>query len=102
MFGIGAWDQDPVKLGSERAYKEGWFTVEAAIEGGIKFISTDYINNSNGEQNTLYKMRWDIDGLATHQYATDMAWAYKQSYNIKEILDKCKNAQLVFEIPQYK
>lgn len=106
MFGIGARDSDPLKLGSERAYTEGWFTPEAAIEGGIKFISTDYINNIICKQNTLYEMRWNpaIAANATyrHQYATDIAWAYKQSYKIKEMLDKFTNANLVFEIPQYK
>lgn len=106
MFGIGAYDRDPNKLGSERAYNEEWFTVEAAVEGGIKFISDKYINNAVYKQNTIYKMRWnpDIQSDTTyrHQYATDISWAYKQSYKIKEILDKYKNAQLVFEIPQYK
>ena len=101
MFGIGAWDINPLKLGSERAYTEKWFTPEAAIAGGIKWISTGYINNAICKQNTLYKMRWNsVD--PNHQYATDIAWAYKQSYNIKQILDKCTNAKLTFEIPQYK
>ena len=102
MFGIGAVDKNALKYGSERAYTEGWFTVEAAIEGGIKFISSQYINNSTRKQNTLYKMRWNPERPATHQYATDIAWSYKQSYKIKEILEKCVNANLVFEIPQYK
>lgn len=102
MFGIGARDANALKLGSEKAYTEGWFTPEAAIEGGIKFISNDYINKSTGKQNTVYKMRWNPDRPATHQYATDIVWAYKQSYDIKEILDKYTNAQLVFEIPLYK
>jgi beta-N-acetylglucosaminidase len=102
MFGIGARDINPLVLGSERAYIEGWFTPEAAIVGGIKFISTQYINNSIHKQNTLYKMRWNPKSPATHQYATDIAWAYKQSYRIKEILNDCLNANLIFEIPQYK
>lgn len=106
LFGIGAFDQDPDKCGSEKAYTMGWFTVDAAIEGGIKWISDAYINNATYKQNTVYKMRWNpsipADGTYRHQYATDISWSYKQSYLIKEILDKYKNAQLVFEIPQYK
>lgn len=106
MFGIGARDENALKLGSEKAYKEEWFTVEAAISGGIKFISSQYINNDVYKQNTLYKMRWNpgISPTAAyrHQYATDIGWAFKQSYKIKEILDKCKNAYLVFQIPEYK
>lgn len=106
LFGIGAFDQAPDKCGSEKAYTMGWFTVDAAIEGGIKWISDAYINNATYKQNTVYKMRWNpsipADGTYRHQYATDISWSYKQSYLIKEILDKYKNAQLVFEIPQYK
>lgn len=106
MFGIGAYDSSPNKLGSERAYKEGWFTPELAIVGGIKFISTLYINNSTYNQNTLYKMRWNpaipVNATYRHQYATDIAWSYKQSYRIKQILDKLTNANLTFDIPQYK
>jgi beta-N-acetylglucosaminidase len=101
MFGIGAYDAAANKFGSERAYTEGWFTPEAAIVGGIKFVSIAYIN-SNYKQNTLYKMRWNPEHSATHQYATDIAWAYKQSYRIKQILDQYTNANLQFEIPQYK
>lgn len=102
MFGIGAVDKNALKFGSERAYKEGWFSVESAIIGGAKFISTSYINNNTRKQNTLYKMRWNPANPATYQYATDIGWAYKQIKYMKEILDKCKNAYLVFEIPQYK
>jgi beta-N-acetylglucosaminidase len=106
MFGIGARDLNANKLGSERAYTEGWFTPEAAIVGGIKFISTTYINNSIHKQNTLYEMRWNPSApliqTNRHQYATDIVWAYKQSYRIKEIINRCTNANLVFEIPKYK
>ena len=106
MFGIGAVDINPLKLGSERAYTEGWFTPELAIDGGIKWIATRYIKDVTYEQNTLYEMRWNpgvpLTQTYRHQYATDISWAYKQSYLIKEILNKCTNANLVFEIPQYK
>lgn len=105
MFGIGAADINALKLGSEKAYIQGWFTPEAAIEGGIKWISDNYINSTTYKQNTLYKMRWNPvipANSSRHQYATDISWAYKQSYRIKEILDKCTNANLIFEIPQYK
>ncbi|MBK5240586.1 MAG: N-acetylglucosaminidase [Clostridium sp.] len=102
MFGIGAYDKGANKFGSERAYKLGWFTPEEAIEGGIEFVSNDYINKSTGKQNTLYKMRWNPEHPATHQYATDIAWAYKQSSRIKDLMDKYTNVQLEFEIPQYK
>jgi beta-N-acetylglucosaminidase len=108
MFGIRATDYDTSKNGSEHAYKQGWFSVEAAIMGGAQFISENYINNDTLKQNTLYKMRWNPEstasmaGIATHQYASDIGWAYKISCIIKQIQDKDANANLVFEIPQYK
>jgi len=37
MYGIGAHDIAPKRLGSEYAYKQGWFTPEEAIIGGAKW-----------------------------------------------------------------
>src|SRR5690606_17031864 len=37
MFGIGAYDSNPNYYGAQRAYRERWFTPEAAILGGAKF-----------------------------------------------------------------
>lgn len=80
MYGIGAVDSSPVASGSQRAYQEGWFTPEEAIIGGAAFIGNNYVKVG---QNTLYKMRWnpesmDTHNYASHQYATDIGWAYKQ------------------------
>lgn len=102
MFGYGASDSDPVRLGSEYAYKHGWFTKDAAIQGGISIISSSYINNSTYKQNTIYKMRWDPANPGVHQYATDICWANSQTYYIKKIMDQYPNAKLVFDIPVYK
>ena len=101
LFGIGAFDSNPLKLGSEYAYTNGWFTVEQAIAGGANWISKYYINNATNKQNTLYEMRWNPYTAGTHQYATDIGWASKQTKNIKAIMDKFTNANLYFEIPQY-
>lgn len=57
MFGIGAYDSDPVGTGSNYAYEMGWDTPEKAIMGGAKWISENYINSSSHTQNTLYEMR---------------------------------------------
>src|SRR5699024_3690522 len=102
FFGIGAVDSCPLDCGSQRAYAEGWFTHEKAIVGGAKFIGDGYINKT---QNTLYKMRWNPDSPATHQYATDAGWAVKQTTNIKNMYDLVKNDSnivLNFEVPGYK
>ncbi|MCB2293915.1 SH3 domain-containing protein, partial [Clostridium algoriphilum] len=101
LFGIGALDASPVRLGSEYAYNNSWFSVDQAIAGGANWISKYYINNTTNKQNTLYKMRWNPYTTGTHQYATDIGWASKQTRNIKAIMDKFSNANLYFEVPQY-
>ncbi|MDL5377523.1 SH3 domain-containing protein [Exiguobacterium mexicanum] len=65
MYGIGAIDGNANAKGAEHAYKEGWFTPEAAIIGGAKFISEKYIHNSNRNQNTVYKMRFNPNNPGT-------------------------------------
>src|SRR5699024_11280080 len=104
MFGIGAVDSDPERLGAKTAYEQGWFTVEDAIIGGAKWISSSYINNPYYQQDTLYKMRWNPLQPGTHQYATDVAWAAKQVHNLNKIvyLSQKYNLILSFEIPSYK
>ncbi|ECD6517482.1 mannosyl-glycoprotein endo-beta-N-acetylglucosamidase, partial [Salmonella enterica subsp. enterica] len=79
MYGIGAYDGSAISSGAQYAYNAGWFTPEAAIIGGAKFIAQGYVNAG---QDTLYKMRWNPDaaektGNATHQYASDIGWATK-------------------------
>ena len=103
MFGIKAIDSDPVKYGSEYAYKQGWFTVDKAILGGAKYISNDYISNPKYNQDTIYKMRWNYI-LRWHQYATDIGWVRKQiaRINFSKIIEQCKNVKPIFEIPQFK
>ncbi len=101
MFGIGAVDSDPDRLGAYRAYRQEWFTPEASIVGGAKFIGEDYIHNANN-QNTLYKMRWNPIKPGTKQYATDMGWAVKQVVRIKSIYDQLDDPVLHFDIPKYK
>jgi mannosyl-glycoprotein endo-beta-N-acetylglucosaminidase len=103
LFGIGAGDGDAVKLGSERAYEEGWFSIEEALSGGAYYIGASYINNSTYNQNTLYKMRWYTENdWAYPQYSTDIAWAYKQIKYIKTLFDEIDSGNPVFEIPVYK
>ena len=105
MYGIGALSGSPdytLKTGSERAYKEKWFTPEAAITGGAQWISKNYINNPDYYQDTLYKMRWNLsfDSVGWHQYATDIGWAYKQAKMMAPILKPYIN-YLEFEVPKF-
>ncbi|MDM5336525.1 SH3 domain-containing protein [Fictibacillus enclensis] len=103
MYGIGAVDSDPINKGAARAFAEGWFTPEAAIIGGARFISQDYIQ---AEQDTLYKMRWNPlaasnSGKATHQYATDIGWAVKQTTQMHNLYSLLSSYKIIMEVPVY-
>lgn len=100
MFGIKAYDSCPLTCGATHAYEQGWTTPYKAIVGGAEFIGRDYIHNEY-EQNTLYKMRWNINS-PWKQYATDIGWAAKQVYGIKNIYSQLNNPTLHFDIPKFK
>ena len=104
MYGIGAYDGSAISSGAQYAYNAGWFTPEAAIIGGAKFIAQGYVNAG---QDTLYKMRWNPDaaektGNATHQYASDIGWATKQVGQIYNLYNLLSSYTLNYEIPTYK
>ena len=101
MFGIGAYDSDAVGTGSKKAYSEGWTSPEAAIMGGAKWISENYINSSVNRQNTLYKMRWNPDKPGTHLYAGDIAWAVTQSTIMDRLFAQFTEASVSYEVPVY-
>lgn len=94
VFGIGAYDGNANLWGGERAYLEQWDTIEKAIYNGAEWIAKGYINRMPEPQNTNYKMRYNLKETMTHQYATDVMWAYKQAYNIKKQFDN-----MGFEVP---
>lgn len=102
MYGIGAIDGNAHVKGAERAYKEGWFTPEAAIIGGAKFIGEKYINNPKRMQNTLYKMRFNPINPGVDQYATDIAWATKQTTNIYNMYQQLESYTLYFDVPKFQ
>lgn len=103
MYGIGAFDSSPVQSGAEFAYNAGWFTPEEAIIGGAQFIDCNYIEQG---QDTLYKMRWNPNAAAstnsaTHQYASDIAWASKQVTQIYNLYQLLSTYQINLDIPEY-
>ena len=101
FFGIGAFDGTANLSGAEAAYKNGWTTVEATIEGSAKWIADKYIH-SGYKQNTLYKMRWSYEHH-NHQYATDVNWANIISGVMYKLIDKYDTASnLTFEVPVHK
>lgn len=98
MFGIGAYDSDPINGGAKYAYDKGWTSIEKAIEGGAEWISENYIGKG---QNTLYKMRWNPSKPGNHQYATDVAWAVKQAKSICNMFSALPDSHKIFEVPVY-
>ena len=82
LYGIGAYDNSNVFpnraliAGTTYAYNKGWTSVSKAISGSAEFVSTNYINSSKYEQNTLYKMRYMHNNqYIWHQYATSPWYA---------------------------
>ncbi len=99
MFGIGAVDTDAIRGGFKTAEKYGWDTVKKAIVGGAKFIGQNYIHAG---QNTLYRMRWNPQNPATHQYATDIAWADFNAKRMKQFYDQIGEVGKYFDIDLYR
>ncbi|MGE7927715.1 S-layer homology domain-containing protein [Lysinibacillus xylanilyticus] len=102
VYGIGAIDANANKYGAERAYTNGWFTINDAIIGGAQFVKDQYISTG---QDTLYKMRWNPDNPTVHQYATHVMWAVLQAqkiYDIYEITGADTTTNLVFDVPVYQ
>lgn len=98
-FGIGAYDSCALRCGSEYAYKQGWFTVDAAIIGGAKFIGQNYVHKG---QDTLYKMKWNPDNPGVHQYATDIGWAVKQTTRLYQYYAQLDAYDITFDVPSFK
>ena len=114
FYGIGAYDDSPLSGGRSMSIQNGWDSAEDAIMGAASWISNGYINSTSsvsGQQNTLYKMRWDIEriesqGSCWHQYATSLTWAWGISATMSSIysnlgIDIC-DTELRFNVPSYK
>ncbi|WP_409295804.1 PA14 domain-containing protein [Peribacillus sp. SCS-26] len=99
MYGIGALDSCALTCGTRKAFIEGWTTVDKAIIGGAKFVAENYVARG---QDTLYKMRWNPAAPATHQYASDIGWAYKQTSGFYRLYDTLENYTAVYDIPLYQ
>ncbi|WP_180955153.1 PA14 domain-containing protein [Peribacillus deserti] len=98
LYGIGANDSCALDCGAKRAFIEGWTSIDKAIIGGAKFVSENYVQQG---QDTLYKMRWNPAAPATHQYATDIGWAYKQTTRFYQLYSTLESYTAVYDIPQY-
>ncbi|QLK85691.1 N-acetylmuramoyl-L-alanine amidase [Staphylococcus sp. 17KM0847] len=99
MFGVGAFDHDAVRNGFKTAESYGWDTVRKSIVGGAKFIKEKYIGAG---QNTLYRMRWNPQNPAVHQYATDITWASHNAKRMKNFYDQIGEVGKYFDIDTYQ
>ena len=75
------------------------------IVGGAAFVAKSYIHA--GQESSLYKMRWNPESMATkgyasHQYATDIGWAVKQTARMAQIYGLLTQYTLLYDIPSYK
>ena len=110
-FGIGAVDSNALSGGRAMAVKEGWTSPRLAIFGAAKWISANYHNRAAGRQNTLYLMKWDVEGAirsgsAWHEYCTGLdSWVL----GISRIMANCyasagyspSTAPVRFDVPVY-
>ena len=92
--------------GLSTAVKNGWNSLETAIQGGISTISKNYINRN---QYTMYLQKFDVLGSEgrtkyTHQYMTNIAAPSSESaitYNAYLKMG-ILNQAFIFYIPVYK
>ena len=81
FFNIGAYGgDDPNYNGILYARDEGWDTSYKALLGGAQFIARSYIAKG---QDTQYLQRFNFTptDTYTHQYATDITYAYQGGYS---------------------
>ena len=108
-FNIGAsgngWDEIYANA-LARAKKEGWDTMEKAIEGGITFCKANWLENY---QNTLYQNKFDIDtrngtALYTHQYMQNLMGAYSEAQLLQQMYKNTGkiDSSFTFIIPVYE
>ena len=85
LFGIKAYDSAANLCAFTYAYYNGWTTIPAAIEGGAKYISENYIHNATYQQNTFFKFRFHPNTTYIwHQYASDPGYAEKIGVYLKK------------------
>lgn len=101
MYGIGAYDADPIGGGVRYAYQQGWTSPSLAIIGGAEWIGRSYIHSSTQQQNTLYSMKYNIYDNA-HQYATDVGWAVKQTERMYQIYSQSTINSFRYVLPQFR
>ncbi len=100
LYGIKAYDSDPVTGATSYAYYRGWTSVDKAIYGAAKFIKTNYFQ-AKPSQNTIFKFRYNPSNM-NHQYATDPWYSEKIAQRML-LFSRCyaKTALFTYDYPKY-
>ena len=100
LYGINAYDSDPVTGATSYAYRKGWTTVDKAIYGAAKFISSSYFR-AVPSQNTIFKFRYNPSNV-NHQYATDPWYSEKIAQRMM-LFSRCYStkATYIYDYPKY-
>lgn len=86
------------------AQKEGWTSLDASINGGIRFLAKHYIQKG---QNTLYLQKFDVEatnGLYSNQYMQNILAAQNEGITLKNtyINMNSMSSSHTFIIPVYE
>ena len=102
LYGIKAYDSDPMVGGTSYAYYNGWTTPTKALEGAAKYLHDNYIYG-NYNQNTPFKIRFSFEERIWHQYATGPTYAEDIArYMISMASVYSVKAKFVYDLPRYK
>lgn len=94
-----------IKNALSYAQEKGWDSMEKAIDGGVKKISTSYIGRG---QNTLYLQKFDVDNsdgqLYWHQYQQNIMAAQNEGVTIRKTFEEINSIEsaYTFVIPLYE
>lgn len=100
LYGIKAYDSDPITGATSYAYYQGWTTVDKAIYGAAKFIKSNYFQ-AVPSQNTIFKFRFNPSNM-NHQYATDPWYSEKIAQRIL-LFSRCYSTKALYtyDYPKY-
>ncbi|MBR1873971.1 MAG: glucosaminidase domain-containing protein [Eubacterium sp.] len=102
LYGIKAYDADPVTGGTSYAYYNGWTSPTKAIEGAAAYLADNYIHGTN-IQNTPFKIRFSFRERIWHQYATGPTYAEDLArYMITMSGVYSVKAKFTYDLPRYK
>lgn len=105
-FNIGAsgnTSSEIIANGLAYAQRKGWDTLEKSIDGGIGFVTDQYIKKG---QNTLYLQKFNVTDSGTYwrQYQQNLMAAQKEGETLRNtyINTNSYNSSHTFIIPVYK